>query len=252
MTQQPNETLEATVTKEENGGGSKRLPGIRVSRAGAQLDNMGDMWTMAVAICNAGMQPMVNKTTPMTPNQVMVAIQMGAEVGLPPMTALKNVAIIRGRPTIWGDALLALAYRSNLVESISETIEGEGDKRVAVCRTKRRGVEGETVRTFSVADAKTAGLWGNTGPWSTYPERMLAMRARAFALRDAYPDALGGFMLAEEAQDLRVDEGGVETSRSEALLAELRKDAPRLAEGGETPVAARQATEVPEPLFPQS
>lgn len=250
MNQQPNETLEATVTKEETG--SKRLPLIPVSRAGAQLATMADMWTMAVAICSAGMQPMATKTDRMNPSQVMVAIQMGAEVGLPPMTALKNVAIIKGRPTIWGDALLALAYRSNLVESISETIEGEGDKRVAVCRTKRRGVEGETVRTFSVADAKTAGLWGSVGPWTNYPDRMLAMRARGFALRDAYPDQLGGFMLAEEAQDLRVDEGGVETSRSEALLAELTKSTPRLAEGGETPVAARRTTEVPEPLFPQS
>ena len=40
---------------------------------------------------------------------VLVAIQMGLELGLPPMQALQNIAVINGRPSIWGDALPALA-----------------------------------------------------------------------------------------------------------------------------------------------
>jgi hypothetical protein len=54
---------------------------------------------------------------------------------------------------------------------------------------------------FTVADAKKAGLWGKTGPWTQYPKRMLQMRARGFALRDAFPDVLKGLVTAEEAQD---------------------------------------------------
>jgi predicted ATPase len=52
-----------------------------------------------------------------------------------------------------------------------------------------------------VADAKKAGLWGKTGPWSQYSKRMLQLRARGFALRDAFPDVLKGLVTAEEAQD---------------------------------------------------
>jgi hypothetical protein len=57
------------------------------------------------------------------------------------------------------------------------------------------------VAKFSVEDAKRAGLWGKQGPWSAYPKRMMQMRARGFALRDAFPDVLKGLISAEEAQD---------------------------------------------------
>src|SRR5688572_17594277 len=42
------------------------------------------------------------------PGDVLIAIQMGAEVGLSPLQALQNIAIIKGRPCIWGDGALAL------------------------------------------------------------------------------------------------------------------------------------------------
>ena len=48
---------------------------------------------------------------------------------------------------------------------------------------------------------KKAGLWGKAGPWSQYPKRMLQMRARSFALRDKFADALSGLLMAEEVQD---------------------------------------------------
>ena len=52
-----------------------------------------------------------------------------------------------------------------------------------------------------MADAKRAGLAGKSGPWTQYPRRMLQMRARGFALRDAFPDLLRGLVTAEEAMD---------------------------------------------------
>ena len=53
-----------------------------------------------------------------------------------------------------------------------------------------------------MADAKTAGLIGKQGPWTQYPKRMRQMRARAFALRDVFPDVLRGMPVAEELQDM--------------------------------------------------
>jgi hypothetical protein len=80
-------------------------------------------------------------------------------------------------------------------------MEGEGDNLTAVCEAKRQGYPAPTTVRFSVADAKKAGLWGKSGPWTQYPSRMLQLRARGFALRNAFADALRGLVTAEEAQD---------------------------------------------------
>jgi hypothetical protein len=135
------------------------------------------------------------------PESCMLAIQHGSEVGLSPMQSLQSIAVINGRPTIWGDAALALVQSSPVCEYVKEYTEGQGDNLTAVCEAKRRGYPAPTVSRFSMADAKRAGLAGKAGPWSSYPERMLALRARGFALRNAFADALRGLITAEEAQD---------------------------------------------------
>jgi len=135
------------------------------------------------------------------PESCLLAIQHGSEIGLSPMQSLQNIACINGRPAIWGDAALAVAMASPVCESVTETIDGEGENMVATCTAKRRGYEKPTVVRFTVADAKKASLWGKSGPWTQYPRRMLQLRARGFALRDAFPDVLKGLVTAEEAQD---------------------------------------------------
>ncbi|MNR13270.1 hypothetical protein D3C85_1296650 [compost metagenome] len=92
--------------------------------------------------------------------------------------------------------MIALVRSSPLCEYIYETDDGE----TATCRVKRRGEE-EQVRTFSMTDAKLAGLLGKQGPWTQYPKRMRQMRARSFALRDVFPDVLKGMPVAEEVMD---------------------------------------------------
>lgn len=132
---------------------------------------------------------------------VYVACQWGAELGLKPMQAMQSIAVINGRPSIWGDASLAMVRSSAVCEYVREHLDGEGDGMVAVCQAKRRG-DAEHVQTFSVGDAKKAGLWSKQGPWTQYPKRMLQMRARAFALRDVFPDVLRGMPIAEEVRDI--------------------------------------------------
>lgn len=134
----------------------------------------------------------------------LLAIQHGSEVGLSPMQSLQSIAVINGRPTIWGDAALALVQSSPVCEYVRESVEGEGDGMVATCEAKRRGYPQPTVVRFSIADAKRAGLTGKAGPWTQYPARMLSLRARGFALRNAFADALRGLITAEEAQDYPV------------------------------------------------
>ena len=135
------------------------------------------------------------------PQDIMVCVQWGYEIGLAPMQALQNIAVINGKPSVYGDAAMALVQASPVCEDIEEYFEGEGTTNpVAVCVAKRKGRK-PVVSKFSVEDAKRAGLWGKQGPWQAYPKRMLAMRARGFALRDAFPDVLKGLITAEEAQD---------------------------------------------------
>lgn len=130
------------------------------------------------------------------PGNCLVAIQWGAELGLKPLQAMQNLAVINGRPALWGDAVIALVRSSSLCEYVVETDDGQ----TATCKVKRRG-EPEQVRTFSMDDARAAGLAGKQGPWTQYPKRMRQMRARAFALRDAFPDVLRGLPVAEEVMD---------------------------------------------------
>ena len=135
------------------------------------------------------------------PASCVLAVQHGAEIGFGPMQAIQCIAVINGRPSIWGDAALALVMASPVCEYVKETIEGEADAATAICTAKRKGYPEPVVVRFSMADAKRAGLAGKSGPWSQYPKRMLQLRARGFALRDAFPDVLKGLITSEEAQD---------------------------------------------------
>ena len=135
------------------------------------------------------------------PNDILVAIQWGYEIGLAPMQALQNIAVINGRPSLWGDSLIAVCKHHPEWRGIEETYIEEEDK--AVCIVKRN-VHGETEVTraeFSYKDAQKARLANKPGPWQDYPKRMMQLRARGFALRDAFPDAIKGLITTEEAQD---------------------------------------------------
>ena len=135
------------------------------------------------------------------PQDIMVCVQWGYEIGLAPMQALQNIAVINGKPSVYGDAAMALVQASSVCEDVQEYFENEGTPNpVAVCVAQRKGRK-PVIAKFSVEDAKRAGLWGKQGPWQAYPKRMMQMRARGFALRDAFPDVLKGLITAEEAQD---------------------------------------------------
>lgn len=157
--------------------------------------SLDEAFRVAQAIAGSGLAPRgLDK-----PEQVMVAIMAGAELGLAPFQALQSFAIVNNRPTLWGDGLMAVARAQGI--RAREWMEGEGDTAVAHCEVTRPDTGEVIVRTFSVADAKKASLWGKQGPWQAYPRRMLQMRARAWALRDGCADMLRGFQVREEVED---------------------------------------------------
>lgn len=162
--------------------------------------NMGEAMQMAEMLSSSQMVP---KNYQGKPQDTLVAMMMGSELGLNPIQALQNIAVINGKPSIYGDALVALVQSHRSYGGMQETFDDQ--TMTATCHVRRKRGEWHT-QTFSKSDAEKAGLWGKSGPWQQYPKRMLQMRARGFALRDTFADALAGLITAEEAEDMPADE----------------------------------------------
>jgi len=183
--------------------------------------NLAEALEMAGVLCKSNLIP---KDFQGNPGNVLVAIQWGMELGLAPMQSLQSIAVINGRPSLWGDAVIALCKSHPVCEWIRESFD---DDSTAVCIAKRKGDPEPVERRFNMDDAKKAGLIGKAGPWTQYPRRMLQMRARSWCLRDAFPDLLRGMAVAEEEQDSVVatvvappiDSGSTATARLKSKLA---------------------------------
>jgi len=145
---------------------------------------------------------MVPKSYKEKPQDILIAMEMGVSMGLGPLQAIQNIAVINGRPCIYGDAMLAVCSGRLDFEDIKEEpiTDASGKTTGFKCTVKRKG-RSEITQSFTIEHAQAASLWGKPGPWKQYPNRMLQMRARGFALRDSFADALGGVRLAEEVQD---------------------------------------------------
>ena len=129
------------------------------------------------------------------PAEVYLAMAYGSQIGLNPLLAVQNIAVVNGKPSVYGDALTAIAQGHHETESYEDGYLKDG---TAYCRIVRKG---RTIyREFSVEMAKVAGLWGQN-TWKKYPQRMLLWRARGWAIRDAFADVLMGLWSVEEAMD---------------------------------------------------
>lgn len=190
--------------------------------AGIVPRSIEEVFRLAQGIAASGLAP----SSLATPEKITVAILTGLEIGLPPMFALSKIAVINGRPALWGDALPALLWARGF--KLREWTEDT----TSHCEVTRPDGE-KIVRSFSDADAKAAGLLGKAGPWTQYKPRMRQMRARGFACRDGAADVLGGLYVAEEI-DVR------EEAAPQALIIEDIPDIP------DAPAEAEQTQEVVE------
>lgn len=180
---------------------------IIVTDAGIKLQTFDDLVQVATTVHKSGLAPKAYDSVP----KIIVCFSYGLEMGFSPMQALQSIAVINNRPCLWGDALPGLVKAKNKLEDRREWFTGSpfDDDYTAHAEYKRVGEVTPYTAEFSVADAKTAKLWGKVGkygdptPWVTYPKRMLKVRARAFAIRDGFADVLCGFGVAEEQLDVR-------------------------------------------------
>lgn len=224
---------------------TRPLAPVVAGNRGLELRTLDDMWRFAGLAFTSGLAP-----KGMSREACMVAIQMGAECGLPPMASMQNIAVVNGRPSIWGDAQMAICRASGAWNEAAheEGWGGTGDEFHAYCQVARVGGKPHRA-TFSVAEAKQAGLWGKPGPWQQYSKDMLMWRARSRALRAKFSDALRGFVCVEEARDFIDVEAAASApaelpkpaqSRSQRLIAQAQAVAP---ESAVTPQAESAAAE---------
>jgi hypothetical protein len=147
-------------------------------------------------------------------SQVIIAIQMCRALNLNPISGLKMLYVVGGKPALFGDATLSLVQSSGLLESIQEYFVNDkceiicvANKNLtdeifgAVCVVKRKGDDKAQEDFFTENDRIKAGL--NSPVWSKYKKSMLRYRTRAMALKSKFPDVLNGMDIAEYTyQDL--------------------------------------------------
>lgn len=171
---------------------------VEIGERGVMLRNLDDLIRFARLAVQSGAAP-----KSMTEGAAAMAIQAGLERGLGPLGGLQQAVVINGILSWRGQAAAALIRNSPACKpgTLRFWVEGEGDLRKGVAVAWRVDYAEADRREFAVADARLAGLWGKEGPWRTYPGRQLMWRALGFLARDVFSDVLGGFPLAEEAQD---------------------------------------------------
>lgn len=173
---------------------------------------------------------MVPKAYKDKPQDVLIAMEMGVSLGMGPLQAIQNIAVINGKPCLYGDGILAVCSGHPDFENILEEqiIDAQRKTIGYKCTVNRRG-RSPISQSFTNEQAQVAGLWGRQGPWKQYPERMLQMRARGFALRDSFADALGGVRIAEEVQDYEIKDITPETK---SIIGNLiaNKSTPKISE----------------------
>ncbi|TAK30964.1 MAG: hypothetical protein EPO40_06120 [Myxococcaceae bacterium] len=133
-----------------------------------------------------------------TEEAAIILMMTGMELGLTPMQSLRGIYSVEGRPFLSSDTMVALIWQSGLCElwEVVETTEA-----IATIRAKRHRGQ-EITRSFTRADAETAGLIKSKGGHEKYPRTMLLHRAVAVVARELFPDVILGMYVPEEQAEI--------------------------------------------------
>jgi hypothetical protein len=155
------------------------------------------------------------------PALMMVGIH-GSQLGMPFMTAIQQIVPVNGLLSIKGDGAKSLILNSGKVEpgtwKEEETGSLEAGTYMVTISAQRSDSKEKLSRSFSVTQAKKAGLWvtdemiksqdgwkHKKSAWYKFPDRMIKYRALGFLARDLFPDVMAGCYTEEEARDIPVD-----------------------------------------------
>jgi hypothetical protein len=152
----------------------------------------GQAWTLAKAIHSSRLFAVES------PEQALMILMTGREMGIGAMTSLRGFHFIKGKPCMSAQLMSALILRSGKAE-YWELVEGSSKS--ATYATKRTGGRNEQRKTFTVDDARLAQLVKADGNWVKYPSAMCEARAASALARIVYPDLLMGVYLPDEMEE---------------------------------------------------
>jgi|GEM_PF-5171013 len=194
-----------------------------------------DLARLSKAVVRSGLAPSDVKS----PEDAMMILMTGAELGLTAMQSLRSIYVVKGKPTMAADLMKALVLASGECEKWEyET------KSAACCRAivQRRGSKPQ-VYEWTIQDARNAGL--NSATWKNYPSQMLRHRVDADAARGEFPHLILGMYTPDElgGQDDIADAPRVVAhEKPPALPKESRTEEIVDAEFEEAPAAPRKST----------
>jgi hypothetical protein len=156
-----------------------------------------ETWQMIAAVAPAMHQARLFGIA--NPEQGMAIMLKGYELGLGLTASFEFVQVIQGRPTLSPRGMLALIQQSP--ECVGLKVEDIADDKGAPygCRVTMKRRNGfEYTATFTMDDARRAGLVKAGGGWESYPANMCRWRAIGFCADVVFPDLIGGMKRADE------------------------------------------------------
>ena len=138
-----------------------------------------------------------------TPEQAMVIMLKGKELGIPPMQAFSSISVVQGKPTIGAELMLGLIYKAYPTAVIDYEVSSNT---ACVINATRPGGKPSKF-SFNMDDAKKANLLGKSS-WTQYPAAMLRARCISAMARAVFPDALMGASYTAEELGAEVTEEG--------------------------------------------
>lgn len=169
------------------------------------------------------------------PAAVACAILYGRELGLEPMTALRSINVIKGKPSLSSEAMRALILAAG-----HELVFVETTLTRCIIDARRRGQENYSRVTYTMDDAKRAGLAGQ-GTYAKMPRQMLVARATAEMARLLFADVIGGLLADVEIDDIETEAPKRATSTLQRKRAQATADLGPVIE--DEPVPALQLEE---------
>lgn len=133
-----------------------------------------------------------------SPADCMAIVLAGAELGLAPMQSIRALVLIKGKPTLSADAMGALVKSRRELCKYLTLKHSDGTR--ATYETLREGDPTPTTMSFTIDEAKAAGLAGNDN-WRKFPAAMLRARALSAICRAVYPDLLLGVYDPDELRN---------------------------------------------------
>lgn len=157
--------------------------------------DMGNIRSLSQAFKESGLFPDIESEA-----QAIVKVVAGQELSLPPVYSMQNFYIIKGKLSMAAEVMGLLLKRTGKYNY--RVIEHTDDK----CSIQffENGKE-IYLSTFTIADAKRAGLVRPDSGWIKYPKAMLFSRAMSQGSRIVAPELLAGAYTDEEAESITPD-----------------------------------------------